>query len=106
MNYIGENAFKEINENPIIIDFSECTTPWGLHEILKQKFGLPEYYGRNWDALWDCLDGLFYKQGEYEVHLSGIEKLKKRLDSSVDDMLDIFNEVHKKTPNVVFIILS
>lgn len=27
------------------------------HEILKEKLGLPEYYGKNLDALWDCLTG-------------------------------------------------
>ena len=30
----------------------ECT-----HNILKEKFELPEYYGKNFDALWDCLTG-------------------------------------------------
>ena len=28
-----------------------------LHAILKEKLMLPDYYGRNLDALWDCLTG-------------------------------------------------
>ncbi len=26
-----------------------------LHGLLKTTFDFPDYYGRNWDALWDCL---------------------------------------------------
>ena len=27
------------------------------HKILKEKLELPDYYGQNLDALWDCLTG-------------------------------------------------
>ena len=33
--------------------------PAQLHRELKIKFELPDYYGENWDALWDCLDGWY-----------------------------------------------
>ena len=49
-----ECSFKEIKENPIVLDFSQCRYFLQVHELLKEKFGLPEYYGKNWDALWDC----------------------------------------------------
>lgn len=68
MNYEEEarrNAFKPIEENPIILDFHRCPVFGGSSSDLKQKFGLPEYYGENWDALWDCLDGLFTDRGNY-----------------------------------------
>lgn len=28
-----------------------------LHDVLKDKLDFPDYYGRNLDALWDCLTG-------------------------------------------------
>lgn len=28
-----------------------------LHSVLSSQLNLPEYYGRNLDALWDCLTG-------------------------------------------------
>lgn len=57
MNYeeMKRNAFKPIEENPIILDFTGCKYLGEIHLILKTKFGLPEYYGENWEALWDCL---------------------------------------------------
>ena len=39
----------------VIIDISELETPADLHEIIKLKLDLPEYYGRNLDALHDVL---------------------------------------------------
>lgn len=53
-----ENAFKQVEENLIILDFTGCRYLGEIHRILKKKFGLPEYYGENWDALWDCLEYL------------------------------------------------
>ena len=59
-------AFKEIKENPIIIDFASCR-PEEIHTMLKEKFGFPEYYGRNLSALWDCLRDLVSDEKEYAV---------------------------------------
>lgn len=53
------NAFKFINDNPIILDFTECHYLSKVSKVLKERFGLLEYYGESWNALWDCLDYLF-----------------------------------------------
>jgi len=36
---------------------SEADRREDVHEWLKQELGLPEWYGHNLDALWDCLTG-------------------------------------------------
>ena len=36
-----------------------CGTLDEVHERIKRAFGFPDYYGENWDAMWDCMDGLF-----------------------------------------------
>ena len=71
MNYEERkrNEFKPITENPIILDFTGCKFLGEIHLILKIKFGLPEYYGENWDALWDCMQGLFYKRGDFKINI-------------------------------------
>ena len=39
----------------VILDFDGCYTIFEMHQVLKKSFDFPDYYGENWDALWDCL---------------------------------------------------
>jgi len=42
----------------VIVLEGECMlSKSDLHIELKEKLGLPIYYGKNLDALWDCLTG-------------------------------------------------
>lgn len=95
-------AFKPITENPIVLDFSNCQYASQIHKILKDKFGLPDYYGENWDALWDCLDGLFYDREPYVVKICGLSLLSEDLRDYCETMIEVFDRVHTETPNVVF----
>ena len=107
MDYINDkNAFKPIRENPIILDFSGVQYLGEMHFLLKEKFGLPEYYGENWDALWDCLDGLFYKRGDFRVEIYGSSMMDENLMDEFRLMLEVFEDVHKSTPNVTFKVIT
>ena len=99
-------AFKEINDNPIILDFTGCRYWSEIHEILKERFGLPEYYGKNWDALWDCLDYLFMGDEIISVETHGFQTLPDDLKKYCVPMLEIFEEVREHTPNVIFHMIS
>lgn len=41
----------------IVIDGTAFKNRETFHGLLKSKIGLPQYYGNNLDALWDCLTG-------------------------------------------------
>lgn len=99
------NSFKEITENPIILDFAKCGNNLGkVHLMLKEKFGLPEYYGANWDALWDCLRYLFDDEIVVEIH--NFYSMETKLCKYCQPMLRIFDDINKETPNFTYKIIS
>ena len=109
MNYeeaYRRNAFKPIKENPIILDFTGCKYLGEIHLILKTKFGLPEYYGENWDALWDCMRYLWMDGERIKVKIYSFLTLPDDLREYCVSMLEIFDDVHKETPNVTFELIS
>lgn len=50
-----------------VLHLEQVTTRSELHNLLEQELHLPEWYGRNLDALWDCLTDL-QQETELEVH--------------------------------------
>lgn len=99
-------AFKPITENPIRLDFGKCIYPWDVHGILKEKFGLPEYYGYNWDALWDCLRDLFDDMGIIKVEIYNFSGMGEELQEMCQPMLEVFEDVHNETPNFIYEVIS
>ena len=74
-------TFYRRNHEEIIINFENCQYISEIHKTLKPEFELPDYYGENWDALWDCLDGLFYDEVRVVIDICGINSLKEELNN-------------------------
>jgi len=58
----------------VILDAKKMVEKEKMHEYLAKKFDLPEHYGRNLDALFDCL---------CEINESTLIKLKN--ENALDD---------------------
>ena len=88
----------------ITLDFTGCKYFLELHDVLKKAFGFPDYYGKNLDALWDCLDNYFY--WDLCVYVKDLNTLPKEFEEYMQKMIRIFERVHSTTPNILFEIIS
>lgn len=88
----------------IFLDFTGCRTLGEIHRVLKTTFEFPDYYGENWDALWDCLS--CYSNDPLLVEVRGLSTLPEGYEEEVEIMLTIFDRVHRETLHIVFSIIS
>lgn len=85
--------------NYIILDFDGIKSLWTLHEYFKDVFSLPDYYGHNMDALWDCLYCSF--ELPTTITLKNIEKLPTEMSEAVGIMLELFDDLQQEDENII-----
>ena len=78
----------------IILDGKDFTSKEKLHKILKDKLGLPDYYGENLDALWDCLTGWIDLPLTIEFH--NFSESEKYLGGYAKKLLEIFQDAERE----------
>lgn len=84
--------------NYIILDFNGIKSLWTLHEYFKEVFNLPDYYGHNMDALWDCLDCSF--EFPTTIVLKNIEKIPSEMNEATEIMLELFEYLQRDNEKV------
>lgn len=72
----------------IIIDARDMGDREALHLVLKDALNLPAYYGRNLDALWDCLRDL----PPLRLYLRNAGSLQSLPDGYGQKLLDLLDE--------------
>lgn len=80
--------------NTIVLDFSGIKTYWELHEYFKKIFQLPDYYGHNMDALWDCLYCCY--DSSTTIILKNLSSASKELAPEIEIMLELFCDLAQK----------
>lgn len=74
----------------VTINGEDFHTITELHETLQQKLELPEFYGKNLDALWDCLTGMIELPLQMEWLNYGVSR--QRLGDKADQVLSVLEE--------------
>ena len=77
-----------------VVDFTNVKYYYDLHQILKDSLELPDFYGRNVSALWDCLTGMI--ETPLAVTLKGFDTLPKDLEKERDFILETFLEAQQE----------
>lgn len=70
------------------------------HDILKRKLELPEYYGKNLDALWDCLTG--WLDVPVQIKWNNYNDSYFQLGSYAEELKNVFEEASEEMDELVF----
>lgn len=91
----------EINENmrTCILDGNNITDKETLHDIFTSSLQLPDWYGRNLDALCDCLSDI---QEETEIRLLHEESLEDHLGHYAKALIKAISRVCQDNPRIHF----
>ena len=80
----------------VILDAKKMLEKENMHEYFAKKFDLPEYYGKNLDALFDCL---------CEINEPTLIKLKNENaldDGTKESLIQLFRDVCSENALVKF----
>ncbi|MBN3527187.1 barstar family protein [Paenibacillus apiarius] len=78
----------------IILDGQHYATRDQLHDELKEKLALPDYYGRNLDALWDCLTG--WVELPLTIQWTHFEQSERHLGDYSHQLVELFREAEEE----------
>lgn len=87
-----------------IVDFSHITHYSGFYDAIIKGLDLPDYAGRNLDALWDCLTGFI--DWPCEITIKGCSVLSQKQLDEVQDILAVFKQAEKTYPEGIRILLE
>ncbi len=83
--------------NRIILNGKRMITKEVTHAYLKRKFSLPDYYGRNLDALWDLLSTTVK---ETEIVLVNAECIAENLGKYGHSLLQVFEDLREENRRI------
>ena len=75
-----------------------------VYHIIQEASSLPDYFGNNLSALWDCLRDFFIE--DMHTKIVGLNTLPKDLREYMNRILEVFDDVHKENPNMTFEVIS
>ena len=78
------------------LDFSDCHTYDDIHDYIREKLELPEWYGANLDALWDSLSGIMYIPADITIHYHPKKGEDRDVVNYMKRVIGIFKGVEKE----------
>ena len=93
-------------EKKVVLDLAGAKSVGRLHEMLQEAFGFPDYYGKNWDALYDCLGDLLTDGERCEVEIRGFYSMDEALRRQCAPMLTVFGDAQEEWSNLKVTVFS
>lgn len=86
----------------IVLEGNKLLSKENFHREVREKLELPDYYGNNLDALWDCLTG--YIETPIEIVWTDFKKSKIHLGDYADRAAKILEEAQDELSDYSFIV--
>ncbi len=85
----NEKCYNEVMKK-YKINLQNTKTLHQLHQKLQEELNLPEYYGKNLDALWDCITDM---ETPAEICISGVDSCPAELAEYIKgEVIPLFKE--------------
>lgn len=81
----------------IVINGLDVISMSEIHNIFSEELNFPDYYGRNLDALYDCLCDV---AEEVEIIIEEREELSENLGISFDRLCNLLIDVSEECDNI------
>jgi ribonuclease inhibitor len=78
------------------INFTNCKTVEEVHQMIQNILEFPNYYGKNLDALWDCLTKYPYQPNDITIVFQPDNCMNQELLLYIRNVIGIIIEVQKK----------
>ena len=82
-------AYKE----KYTLDFSKIEHWCEFHQIIKDELDFPNYYGKNWDALWDCLTDMVDVEEPLYIEILGAEVIEQKWPGTINILVETLKEL-------------
>ena len=81
----------------IVLNGLDIISMSDIHNIFSEELDFPEYYGRNLDALYDCLSEV---TEEVEIVIEEREELSENLGISFDRLCNLLVDISEEYDNI------
>ena len=74
-----------------VLDFRNVEYYLEFHAVIKKELDLPDYYGCNFDALWDCLTDMV--GDPINIEIIGLDNIERRFGDTAEKLLNLLDEL-------------
>ena len=86
-----------MTKNSVIINLAGVNNKVAIHQAFKQHLGFPDWYGANWDALWDAIIAVVEMPDE--VVLLNWQEFAEACPKDMQILHQVIADYHEELPN-------
>ena len=73
-----------------VIDFSEVNNIMEMHMIIRDSLDFPDYYGRSWDAFWDCITDMYGEK--INIEILSYDRVREKFGTNADALVELLHD--------------